>query len=151
MDTQALVERAVEAIRRGAPVLLPTDTVYGLCASAFDGAAAERAYGVERREGAQPLRSSQRTSTTLLATLPELDDRSARIVRELLPGPYTLVLPNPARRFAWLTGERPDTVGVRVANRSRGDAARPGCGRRGTRDERECPRRSVAGDSRRGA
>jgi tRNA A37 threonylcarbamoyladenosine synthetase subunit TsaC/SUA5/YrdC len=47
--------------------------------------------------------------------LPELDDRSAEIVRTLLPGPYTLVLPNPARRFPWLTGERPDTIGVRVA------------------------------------
>ncbi|MGZ4308233.1 MAG: L-threonylcarbamoyladenylate synthase, partial [Gaiellaceae bacterium] len=29
-------------------------------------------------------------------------------------GPYTLILPNPARRYAWLTGERPDTIGVRV-------------------------------------
>ena len=34
--------------------------------------------------------------------------------RALLPGPYTLVLPNPARRFRWLTGTRPTTIGVRV-------------------------------------
>ncbi len=40
--------------------------------------------------------------------------REAAIVRALLPGPYTLVLPNPARRFAWLTGERPESIGVRV-------------------------------------
>ncbi len=32
----------------------------------------------------------------------------------LLPGPLTLVLPNPAWRFQWLTGARPDTIGVRV-------------------------------------
>jgi L-threonylcarbamoyladenylate synthase len=36
------------------------------------------------------------------------------IVRALLPGPYTLVLPNPAGRFRWLTGVRPDAIGVRV-------------------------------------
>jgi len=36
------------------------------------------------------------------------------IARALLPGPYTLVLPNPARRFSWLTGARYDTIGVRV-------------------------------------
>ena len=29
-------------------------------------------------------------------------------------GPYTLVLPNPARRYPWLTGDRQDTIGVRV-------------------------------------
>jgi L-threonylcarbamoyladenylate synthase len=115
VDTDALVDRAVDAIRVGAPVLLPTDTVYGLCASAFDAAAAERAYAVKRREGAQPTALIAAGIDTLLASLPDLDERSAAIVRELLPGPYTLVLRNPGRRFAWLTGERPDTIGVRVA------------------------------------
>jgi L-threonylcarbamoyladenylate synthase len=46
--------------------------------------------------------------------VPELRGRPGAIVRGLLPGPYTLVLPNPARRFRWLTGGRPDTIGVRV-------------------------------------
>jgi L-threonylcarbamoyladenylate synthase len=32
-----------------------------------------------------------------------------------LPGPYTLVFSNPARRYQWLTGSRPDTIGVRVS------------------------------------
>jgi L-threonylcarbamoyladenylate synthase len=36
------------------------------------------------------------------------------IARTLLPGPYTLILPNPARRFPWLTGGRSDAIGVRV-------------------------------------
>jgi len=31
-----------------------------------------------------------------------------------LPGPFTLVVPNPAGRYRWLTGERTDTIGVRV-------------------------------------
>ncbi len=35
-------------------------------------------------------------------------------MRALLPGPYTLVLPNPAERFRWLAGARPDAIGVRV-------------------------------------
>lgn len=115
MDVDALVERAVDVIRRGAPVLLPTDTVYGLCASAADEAAAARAHGVKRREGAQPTALIAAGVDRLFAILPELDERSTEIVRALLPGPYTLVLPNPARRFPWLTGARPDTIGVRVA------------------------------------
>ena len=40
--------------------------------------------------------------------------RSAEIASSLLPGPYTLVVPNPARRFSWLTEGCPDTIGVRV-------------------------------------
>jgi tRNA A37 threonylcarbamoyladenosine synthetase subunit TsaC/SUA5/YrdC len=31
-----------------------------------------------------------------------------------LPGPYTLILPNPAQRFRWLTGVRTEAIGVRV-------------------------------------
>ena len=40
----------------------------------------------------------------------------------MLPGPFTLVLPNPARRYRWLTGETPDRIGVRVVELA-GDAA----------------------------
>ncbi|MBA2569040.1 MAG: Sua5/YciO/YrdC/YwlC family protein [Actinobacteria bacterium] len=46
--------------------------------------------------------------------MPELRGRSATQARALLPGPFTLVLPNQARRYRWLTGERPETIGVRV-------------------------------------
>ena len=34
--------------------------------------------------------------------------------RALLPGPYTLVLPNPAARFRWLCGDEPQAIGIRV-------------------------------------
>jgi L-threonylcarbamoyladenylate synthase len=50
----------------------------------------------------------------LLECLPELRGRVGQILRALLPGPFTLVVPNPARRYPWLTGERVDTIGVRV-------------------------------------
>ena len=43
--------------------------------------------------------------------MPELDER---LLGALLPGAFTLVLPNPAGRYPWLAGERPDTIGVRV-------------------------------------
>ena len=46
--------------------------------------------------------------------MPELRGRAGTIAQALLPGPLTLVLPNPAWRFRWLTGARPDTIGVRV-------------------------------------
>jgi L-threonylcarbamoyladenylate synthase len=46
--------------------------------------------------------------------VPELRGPPAALARWLLPGPFTLILPNPARRFAWLAGTNPEAIGVRV-------------------------------------
>jgi L-threonylcarbamoyladenylate synthase len=108
-----VIERAVEAILAGQPVILPTDTVYGLCTTAASAPAVEALYRLKGRAATQPTAILAGDAEALLESVPELPER---IVRELLPGPYTLVLPNPARRFAWLTGERPDAIGVRVPN-----------------------------------
>jgi len=51
---------------------------------------------------------------TILDAVPEARGRAAVAARALLPGLYTLILPNPARRFRWLTGTTPETIGVRV-------------------------------------
>jgi L-threonylcarbamoyladenylate synthase len=103
---------AVEAIRAGEPVLLPTDTVYGLACAADGEEPVRRMYRLKGREASQPTALLAASVDALLERVPELPEV---VVRALLPGPYTLVLPNPARRFPWLTGERADTIGVRVA------------------------------------
>ncbi len=108
------VDDVIAAIRDGLPVLLPTDTVYGLVAGAGDEQHAARLYRLKGRAGAQPTALLAGDVETLLTCVPELRGRSEQIVRALLPGPYTLVLPNPAARFRWLTGDRPETIGVRV-------------------------------------
>ena len=105
---------AVAALRAGQPVVLPTDTVYGLCAIAHGAAPLRRLYRLKRRPEGQPSALMCAEVDALLDAVPDLSGDSERIVRELLPGPYTLVLPNPARRFPWLTGSRPDAIGVRV-------------------------------------
>jgi L-threonylcarbamoyladenylate synthase len=110
------VQEAIDAIRAGQPVLLPTDTVYGLCASAFREAPVQRLYALKGRGPGQPSALLASSVSMLFECVPELRGRTGVIARTLLPGPYTLVLPNPARRYPWLGGERPDTIGVRVAD-----------------------------------
>lgn len=105
---------AVEALRGGRPILLPTDTVYGLCADPYHEAPVLRAYRLKGREGEKPAALLAGDVDMLLELVPELRGRAATLARALLPGAYTLVLPNPARRFRWLSGTRPDTIGVRV-------------------------------------
>ena len=106
---------AAAALRAGEPIVLPTDTVYGLCAAAHEPAPTERLYRLKGRDPVQPSALLAADLDTLLEWIPELRGRSEGIARALLPGAYTLILPNPARRFAWLTGSNPDAIGVRVA------------------------------------
>jgi L-threonylcarbamoyladenylate synthase len=105
---------AVAAIRAGKPVILPTDTVYGLCSSAFTSASAEKLYRLKGRDSRQPSALLAADLEMLFECLPELRGRAGVIARTLLPGPYTLILPNPARRYRWVTGDNPHTIGVRV-------------------------------------
>ena len=95
---------AVQALRAGKPVILPTDTVYGLCASASSSEPSERLYKLKGRDPLQPTALLVSDLDGLFECVPELRGRAELIARTLLPGPYTLVLPNPARRYRWITG-----------------------------------------------
>ena len=109
------VEQAVTAIRAGKPVLLPTDTVYGLCADVYRSEPCLELFRLKGRDVRQPLALLAADLGMLFECVPELRGRSGTLARAILPGPYTLILPNPARRFRWLTGSNPDAIGVRVA------------------------------------
>jgi L-threonylcarbamoyladenylate synthase len=109
-----VIEEVVAVIRGGQPVVLPTDTVYGLCADGYHQAPVRRLYRLKGRDELQPTALVAADVDVLLDAVPELRGRAGVIARALLPGSYTLILPNPARRFRWLTGNRPQTIGVRV-------------------------------------
>ena len=105
---------AEEALRAQRPVVLPFNTVYGLAAEPYHDASARRLYRLKGREATQPTALVASSVDELLECLPELRGRAALLVRALLPGPLTLVVPNPARRYRWVTGTNAETLGVRV-------------------------------------
>ena len=115
------VVAAIEALRAGRLAVIPTDTVYGLAADGASEDAARALYAAKGRGAAQPTALLFASVELLLERLPELPPRAAGIVRAVLPGPLTLVLPNPGRRFGWLNEARPEAIGVRVP-----DVAGPG-------------------------
>lgn len=107
------VEAAVAALRAGAPVVLPFDTVYGLAADPENDAAVRRLYELKGRGTEQPSALVATDVDELLERLPELRGSVASLLA-LLPGAVTLVLANPAGRYPRLTGASPHTIGVRV-------------------------------------
>ena len=108
------IEAAVVAIRTGGLAVIPTDTVYGLACDPYRREAVELLSGVKQRSADQPIALVAGSVEVLFDVLPELDGRARFVVGELLPGPYTLVMPDPRARFPWLSGSRPNTLGVRV-------------------------------------
>jgi L-threonylcarbamoyladenylate synthase len=108
------VAAAIAAIRTDKVVILPTDTVYGLVSTAYGPAARDAVYRLKGRDPGRPSALMAASLEVLLDCVPELRGRSERMASALLPGPYTLVLPNPAGRFAWLCGHDAASIGVRV-------------------------------------
>jgi L-threonylcarbamoyladenylate synthase len=108
------VEETVTALRAGLPVILPTDTVYGLCADAYREPPVRRLSRLKRRPDEMPLALLASDLEVILDAVPELRGRAAVLARGLLPGPFTLILPNPGRRFRWLSGADPESIGIRV-------------------------------------
>lgn len=104
---------AVAALQAGDPVVLPFDTVYGLAADPARAEAVRRLYELKGRDDTRPSALVAASVEALLVSVPELGDRAQALAR-LLPGPVTLVLPNPARRFPAIAGENPEAIGVRV-------------------------------------
>jgi L-threonylcarbamoyladenylate synthase len=109
-----VIDVAVDAVRTGKLVLFPADTVYGLATTPYSPEPVERLARLKGRDIFQPTALMAADAELLFECVPELRGRSGEIVRALLPGPYTLVLSNPGRRFRWMSGTRPDTIGVRV-------------------------------------
>jgi L-threonylcarbamoyladenylate synthase len=102
------------ALSAGKLVVIPTDTVYGIACAAHVREACERLYRLKDRPREQPTAIvCARVETVFETALPELFGRVGSRARRLLPGPVTLVVPNPSGRFRWLTlAEAIDRIGV---------------------------------------
>lgn len=109
------LEPLVEALLAGSTVVIPTDTVYGLACAADLPEACERTLRLKGRDPRQPSAVLAGSLASLLErVLPGLAGTARAGAERLLPGPVTLVLPNPEHRYRWLCGDDPSRLGVRV-------------------------------------
>lgn len=104
---------AADAVGRGEVVVLPTDTVYGVGADAFDAAAVAKVLAAKGRGRSMPppvLVPSVRTLDGLAA---DLTDDARELVAAFWPGPLTLVChAQPSLR--WDLGDTAGTVALRM-------------------------------------
>ncbi len=98
----------------GGLAVFPADTVYGIACDPGNRFAVQRLYLLKRRSLAKPSAVMFFDLELAGAALPELGAATRIAVRRLLPGAVTLLLPNPAGRFALACGADPATLGLRV-------------------------------------
>lgn len=91
-DSRDVVHRAVQALAEGKLVAFPTETVYGLAASALDEQAVLRLLEVKRRQEGQALALAVKSADAAFDYVPRLEPLGRRMARRCWPGPVTLVL-----------------------------------------------------------
>ena len=103
--------RLAGIVAAGGVAVFPADTVYGLACDPQDEHAVRRVYALKGRPQDKPAAVMwfHRDAVDL-----EVGERTAAAMDALLPGPVTLLLPNPARRYPLACGPDPTTIGVRV-------------------------------------
>lgn len=108
-----IVERAVEALRAGELVIIPTDTVYGIAADVRHDNAVRALYAAKQRDPAAPLQLLFGRDQSFLARYAKLTAPARHLIEVLGPGAWTIVVP---ARDEWdspaLSGGR--TVGIRI-------------------------------------
>ena len=112
-EREAAIEAAALAIRRGGLVVLPTDTVYGVAADAFDPDAVAdllKAKGRGRDMPPPVLISSATTADALALALPGY---ARTLMEHFWPGPLTLV-GKQQPSLQWDLGDTRGTVAMRM-------------------------------------
>jgi L-threonylcarbamoyladenylate synthase len=98
----------------GGLAVFPADTVYGLACDPENRFAVERLYLLKRRDTDKPSAVMFFDLELALWALPELGERLREALRRLLPGSVTVLVPNPAGRFALACGADREKLGLRV-------------------------------------
>src|SRR5580704_4362946 len=108
------VERLRQCLAAGGVAVFPSDTVYGICCDPENEQAAQRLYALKGRPASRPAAVMCFALEPALELLPEMKPDERVALAALLPGPVTLLLANPGRRFAPACRVDPATLGLRV-------------------------------------
>jgi L-threonylcarbamoyladenylate synthase len=112
-EIETAVDAASMAVRRGRPVVLPTDTVYGIGADAFDAAAVAGLLAAKGRGREKPPPVLVADAATLDALASRVPEYARVLIDKYWPGPLTVVC-HQQPSLQWDLGDTQGTVAVRV-------------------------------------
>ena len=107
------VDRVVETLHRGGVIVYPTDTVYGLGCDIFNRKAINRIYQIKQVPAGKPLSFVCSDLKDVARYAKNISNAAYRMMKRLLPGPYTFILEASRDVPKFMIGKR-RTVGIRV-------------------------------------
>jgi L-threonylcarbamoyladenylate synthase len=112
--TEGQVAEFEDVIAEGGLAVFPTDTVYGLGTHPDSVEGVHRLYWIKGRSPDRPAAVLFFDLELAMSELPDLGAKTKEALQRLLPGPVTILLPNPGTRFPLACGAEPSRLGVRV-------------------------------------
>ncbi len=107
-----LIRKAVDILNEGGIIIYPTDTVYGLGCDLFNKRSIEKIYEIKRRSRNQPF-SFVCADLSDISNYAVVPNYAYKLMRHLLPGPYTFVL-GASRMVPKILLPKRKEVGIRV-------------------------------------
>lgn len=112
-DSMQSIELAGKLLRNGEVVAIPTETVYGLAANAFDEAAVAKIFSAKGRPADNPLIVHICEISQISDIAAEIPQLAADCAEAFWGGPLTMVLPKKPE-LPYITSGGLDTVGIRM-------------------------------------
>jgi tRNA threonylcarbamoyl adenosine modification protein (Sua5/YciO/YrdC/YwlC family) len=107
-----LIQLVVEHLKGGAVIAYPTDTIYGLGCDIYQKGAVQRLYRIKGKDPHKPL-SFLCADLKDISTYAQVNTQAFKIMKRLLPGPYTFIL-EASRTVPKIMLTRRKEVGIRV-------------------------------------
>ncbi len=102
----------VEALQKGELIIYPTDTLYGLGCDIYNKSAIEKIYKLKKMDKRKPL-SIICSDFPQIAEYAHISNYAFKIVKRLLPGPYTIILPA-TNKVPKILISKQRTIGIRI-------------------------------------
>jgi len=109
---QRLIDKVAEVLRNEGVIAYPTDTVYGIGCDIFAKRAIDKIFGIKGKSHKSPL-SFICSDLKDISNYAYVSNRAYKVMRHLLPGPYTFVL-KATPLVPKLMVTKIKTVGIRI-------------------------------------
>jgi tRNA threonylcarbamoyl adenosine modification protein (Sua5/YciO/YrdC/YwlC family) len=106
------INKAIERLKAGGVIIYPTDTLYGLGCNIYEKSALERIFSIKSETGTKLL-SFVCADLKDISKYALVSDYAYRVMKRLLPGPYTFILPA-AKQVPKKLWSKRKTIGIRV-------------------------------------
>ncbi len=115
MQDGATARQALEScLSKGGVALFPADGLYGLACDPLNEKAVSRIHEIKGRDDSKSSAVMYLSPLAMRELIRDLNQRVSEAFARLLPGPVTLIVPNPRHRYPLACREDPSRLGVRV-------------------------------------